>query len=321
MWRTAPLQVSVWTTAPAEIPNDFNYDMDTVKAVRLPYEMAYPMNLVVDRDALKKLQGRLEYNSFIESCTNKGIRIDLDAKPETFNVEVASVVWATGWKPYDPSKLDKLGFGKCANVITNVMMERLAAPGGPTKGEIVRPSDGKKVNNLAFVQCAGSRDRNHLPYCSSICCLASLKQATYLRDYNPDAQAHIFYIDLRAYGRFEFFYDRVRKDEMVLLTKGKIVNITEDPSTKDVILEGEDILSGKKIRRAFDMAVLATGMQPNTSEEKVPGLNVAYDEFGFMISDEGVHPAGVSRRPMDVGTCLQDATGAALKALQDTVGR
>ncbi len=127
------------------------------------------------------------------------------------------------------------------------------------------------MNNLAFVQCAGSRDRNHLPYCSSICCLASLKQATYLRDYNPDAQAHIFYIDLRAYGRFEYFYDRVRNDEKILLTKGKIVSITEDPVTKDVILEGEDILSGNKIRRTFDMAVLATGMQPNTSLEKVPG--------------------------------------------------
>ncbi len=306
---------------PVELPNDFNYDMDTVKAVHLPYEMAYPMNLVADREALKKAEGRPEYSAFIESCSNKGIRIDLDAKPETFNVEVSSVVWATGWKPYDATKLDKLGFGKCANVITNVMMERLAATGGPTKGEIVRPSDGKKVNNLAFVQCAGSRDRNHLPYCSSICCLASLKQATYLRDYNPDAQAHIFYIDLRAYGRFEFFYDKVRKDDKILLTKGKIVNITEDPVTKDVILEGEDILSGKKIRRTFDMAVLATGMQPNTSVEKVPGLSVGYDEFGFMTSEQGIHPAGVSKRPMDVGTCLQDATGAALKALQDTVGR
>ncbi len=306
---------------PAEIPNEFNYGMDKVKAVHLPYEMAYPMNLVADREALKKAEGRPEYGTFIESCNNKGIRIDLNAKPETFNVEVSSVVWATGWRPYDPTKLDKLGFGKCANVITNVMMERLAASGGPTKGEIVRPSDGKKVNNLAFVQCAGSRDRNHLPYCSSICCLASLKQATYLRDYNPDARAHIFYIELRAYGRFEFFYDKVRKDDKILLTKGKIVNITEDPATKDVILEGEDILSGKKIRRTFDMAVLATGMQPNTSVEKVPGQSVGYDDFGFMISEQGIHPAGVSKRPMDVGTCLQDATGAALKALQDTVGR
>ena len=306
---------------PIEISNEFNYGMDKVKAVYLPYEMAYPMNLTADGEALRKVQGSPEYKVFLDSCTAKGIRIDLDAKPQTLEVKVNSIIWATGWKPYDASKLDALGFATCSNVITNVMMERLASVSGPTKGHIVRPSDGKKVNNLAFVQCAGSRDRNHLPYCSSICCLASLKQATYLRDYNPEAQAHIFYIDLRAYGRFEFFFDRVRKDDKILLTKGKIVNITEDPVTKDVILEGEDILSGNKIRRAFDMAVLAVGMQPNTLEERVPGPGVSYDEFGFMVSEDGIHAAGVSKRPMDVGTCLQDATGAALKALQDTVGR
>jgi quinone-modifying oxidoreductase, subunit QmoA len=306
---------------PVEIPNEFNYGMDKTKAVSLPYEMAYPMSLVADGPALKDAAGTPEFKAFVDSCNAKGIRFDLNAEPESFSVEVSSVVWATGWRPYDATKLDKLGYGRCQNVITNVMMERLASASGPTEGNIVRPSDGKKVNNLAFVQCAGSRDRNHLPYCSSICCLASLKQATYLRDYNPEAQAHIFYIDLRAYGRFEFFYDRIRQDEKIILTKGKIVNITEDPVTKDVILEGEDILSGKKLRYTFDMAVLATGMQPNTSVEKVPAPDVSYDDFGFLVSDTGVHAAGTTRRPMDVGTCLQDATGAALKALQDTVGR
>jgi len=306
---------------PVDIPNDFNYGMNKTTAVRLPYEMAYPMSLVADAAALKKAENTPAYQAFVESCNRKGIRIDLDAKPETFTVTVNSVVWATGWQPYDATKLEKLGFGKYPNVITNVMMERLASRSGPTGGAIVRPSDGKKVNNLAFVQCAGSRDRNHLPYCSSICCLASLKQATYLRDYNPEAQAHIFYIDLRAYGRFEFFFDRVRNDDKILLTKGKIVNITEDPATHDVILEGEDILSGNKIRRTFDMAVLATGMQPMTSVEKIPAPGVSYDEFGFVASERGIHGAGVAKRPMDVGTCMQDATAAALKALQETVGR
>ncbi len=306
---------------PVEITNEFNYGMDKTKAVHLPYEMAYPMKLVADADALNKVKNTPAFQEFVESCKGKGITLDLDAKPQTLELEVQSIVWATGWKPYDATKLESLGFGKCANVITNVMMERLASVGGPTKGHIVRPSDGKPVNSLAFVQCAGSRDRNHLPYCSSICCLASLKQATYLREYNPNAQAHIFYIDLRAYGRFEYFFDKVRKDDKILLTKGKIVNITEDPATKDVILEGEDILSGTKIRRTFDMAVLAVGMQPNTMEEKVPLAGIEYDEFGFLVSDEGIHPAGLTRRPMDVGTCLQDATGAALKALQDTLGR
>ena len=306
---------------PVEITNEFNFGMDRTKAVRLPYEMAYPMSLVADGEALKKAEGSPEFAAFVESCRGKGIRIDPDAKPTTLEVTVNSVVWATGWQPYDPAKLDKLGFGKCANVITNMMMERLAASSGPTQGHIVRPSDGKKVNNLAFVQCAGSRDRNHLPYCSSICCLASLKQATYLRDYNPDGQCRIFYIDLRAHGSFEYFFDRVRRDEKIILTKGKIVNITEDPVTKDVILEGEDIFSGTKFRSTFDMAVLATGMQPNTSFERVPAPGVGYDEFGFMVSEEGIHAAGVTKRPMDVATCMQDATGAALKALQDTVGR
>jgi len=306
---------------PVTIPNDFNYGLDQINAIRLPYAMAYPMSLVADRDALKRFEESPEYGSFVESCAKKGIRIDLDAKPETLELNVGSIVWATGWRPYDATKLDKLGFGTCENVITNVMMERLAAPNGHTKGEIVRPSDGKKVNNLAFVQCAGSRDRNHLPYCSSICCLASLKQATYLREYNPDAQAQIFYIDLRAYGRFEVFFNKVRNDEKILLTKGKIVNITEDPATKDVILEGEDILSGNRIRSTFDMAVLATGMEPNTSLEKIPASGVNYDEFGFVISGDGIHSTGVAARPMDVATCMQDATGTALKALKDTVGR
>ena len=306
---------------PVDIPNEFNYGMDLTKAVRLPYEMAYPMHLVADVEALKKIKGSADFNSFVESLEAKGMKLDLDAQPETIKVEASSIVWATGWVPYDATKLDKLGFGKYPNVITNVMMERLAAMNGPTRGEIVRPSDGKKVYNLAFVQCAGSRDENHLPYCSSICCLASLKQATYLRDYNPDAEAHIFYIDLRAYGRFEFFFDRVRNDDKIHLIKGKIVNIYEDPVTRDVIVEGEDILSGSRIRRTFDMVVLATGMQPTTSLEKVPASGVEYDEYGFLVSDVGIHAAGVSKRPMDVGTCLQDSTGAALKALQDTVGR
>ena len=119
----------------------------------------------------------------------------------------------------------------------------------------------------------------------------------------------------------KFFANKVKNDEKILLTKGKIVNITEDPATKDVILEGEDILSGRKIRSTFDMAVLATGMQPMTSLEKIPAAGVTYDEFGFVVSGDGIHGTGVSARPMDVATCMQESTGVALTALKDTVGR
>jgi len=127
-------------------------------------------------------------------------------KPETVTVTVGSVVWATGWQPFDPSKVDYYGFDKHQNVITNVMMERLASHNGPTQGKIVRPSDGKGIESIAFVQCAGSRDENYLPFCSSVCCLASLKHATYVREQYPEAKIYIFYIDIRALGKYEDFY-------------------------------------------------------------------------------------------------------------------
>ena len=128
------------------------------------------------------------------------------------NVKVGAVVMATGWNPYDATRMDNLGFGKVQNVVTNMMMERLAAPNGPTAGKIVRPSDGKAPQSVAFIQCAGSRDPEHLPYCSSFCCMASLKQAVYVREQNPNATAMILYKDIRTPGQTELFYKQVQSD-------------------------------------------------------------------------------------------------------------
>ena len=165
---------------------------------------------------------------------------------EEIEVEVGAVIVATGWRPYDATKLDNLGFGQYPNVITNVMMERLAAAGGPTGGEIVRPSDGKKAENVAFVQCAGSRDENHLPYCSAVCCMASLKQARYLREKNENSKATVFYIDIRTVGRLEKFYYDMLDDEKVSFVKGKVAKITEEPGSQDLILDVEDTLSRRE---------------------------------------------------------------------------
>src|SRR3989304_4087817 len=207
-------------------------------------------------------------NKCAEACEYDAIHLDM--KSETVNLKVGAVVMATGWNPYDATKMDNLGFGKVQNVITNMMMERIAAPNGPTAGKIVRPSDGKEVKNIAFVQCAGSRDENHLPYCSYICCMASLKQVTYLREQYPDSKAQIFYIDIRTPGRYEQFYWKVKEDPNVTLTKGKVAKITEDTETGDVELVVEDILAGKKITEKYDMVVLAAGMVPSTKASKIP---------------------------------------------------
>ena len=299
-----------------EIPDPLNFGMNTVKAAYLPHPMAYPFKYVLDQSII----GTDEAQKCKEACPYNAI--DLDMQPTTVSLQVGAVVWATGWDPYDATKVDYLGFGTYPDVVTSVMFERLASPTGPTKGKILRPSDGKEVQSLAFVQCAGSRDQNHLAYCSGICCLASLKQATYVREQNPDSKAFIYYIDVRAMGKYEDFYTKVDQDENITLTKSKIARVSKDPETGSMVVEGEDISQGAKVKRAVDLVVFAVGMVPGTASAK-PDLEMGYDEFGFVTSPEasGIVPAGCVKAPMEVAASIQDATGAALKAIHRTVGR
>lgn len=299
---------------PGERSNDFNFGMDKTKAAYLPFDQAYPFQYVIDRKACK---------SGCTACKDacKYAAIDLDMKAETLTVKAGAVVQATGWKPYDFTKLDTLGAGKVQNVISNMMMERIASPSGHTGGKIVRPSDGKEVKNIAFVQCAGSRDENHLAFCSYICCMASLKQATYIREQYEDSKAEIFYIDMRTPGRYEAFYNKVKSDPNVTLTKGKVARITQ-AAGGNVTIEVEDVLSGKKLKKDFEMVVLATGMQPSGSDARVPG--VAYTDEGF--ADMGAMKAGISsvgtaKSPLDVQRSVQSATAAAIKSIQSLVRR
>lgn len=297
---------------PVERPNDFNYGMDKTKAIYREHEMAFPARYVIDMDVC---QGK-ECAKCVVACPYDAI--DLDMAPKSLKLNVGAVVVATGWDPNDATTIDNLGFGSCENVITNVMMERLAAPNGPTKGKILRPSDGKPVQTVVFVQCAGSRDENHLPYCSGVCCLASLKQASYLREQNPDSQAHVFYIDLRATGAYEDFLVKIQEDENVFVKKGKVAKIEEDPATKDLTVEVEDILGGGKMRMKADMVVLATGMIPSLAAGPLP-LELNCDEYGFCAvgaQPRGVVVAGTAKGPTDVASAIQDATGAALEAIQ-----
>ncbi len=239
---------------------------------------------------------------------------------------IGAVVLATGWKPYDATKLEKFGYGS-PNVITNVEMEELAA-----KGKIIRPSDGKEVKSIAFIQCAGQRDEEHLPYCSGICCLVSLKQAKYLRSQDPDARAFIFYKDMRTPGLYENFYKTCQEDEGIFLTKGEIASVDADEGGATVVVE--DTLIGEKIEVNVDLVVLATGMVPSTKDEAI--LNLEYRQgpglpdlelfYGYADSNficfpyetrrTGIYAAGAVRQPLNIAACMEDATGAALKAIQ-----
>jgi len=248
----------------------------------------------------------------------------LDMQPEFVEVDVQAVVWATGWDPYDAGKLEGLGFGMHKNVVTNLMMERLASSDGPTAGKIQRPSDGKEIESIAFVQCAGSRDENYQKHCSGVCCMGSLKQARYVREQYPDARIYIFYIDIRAPGRLEDFYAETQKDEKLTLIKGKVAKITEDASGGDLIVEAENAITGERVLLKVGLVVLATGLVPADADVSVEvdgGLR--RDEHGFLTNEQplpGMLAAGCAKRPVDVAACVRDATGTAMNALQSCVG-
>ena len=307
-----PLDGAVADQVAGERPDEFNLGVGQTKALYYPHPAAYPSLHMVDREALS--EGDV---ATLAAAAPAGA-IDLEMEEEEVEVDAGAVIVATGWRPYDAGKLDNLGVGSCPNVVTNVIMERLAAHGGPTGGKILRPSDGKVPERVAFVQCAGSRDENHLPYCSAVCCMASLKQVRYVREQIPGAKVTVFYIDIRTIGRLERFYDDLLEDGEVSFVKGKVARITQDSPSQELILEVEDTLAGQKPDLRFDLVVLATGVVPNTPDFELP-TELKIDEHGFLEADtgvEGVFVAGCASHPCDVSRTTKEATAAALKAIQ-----
>lgn len=294
---------------------EFDFGMGKRKVAFRPNLFSFPMRYVFEKGRCSEAEAKK-----IEASCVYGA-IDLADQERTQVFKVGAIVEATGWKPYDMSKLTNLGAGKLKNVISNMQMERLCAPNGPTGGLLLRPSDKAAPKRIAFVQCAGSRDENHLNYCSYICCMASLKQATYIRERVPEALVTIYYIDLRTPGRYQKFLEKVSADPKLSLVKGKVAELTESASGK-VLATVEDVESGIKNIEEFDLVVLATGMQPSTAGEAV-ALNAPRDEEGFFIGSDGtgVIATGCAKLPLDVMRSAQAATGAALKAIQTVAGR
>jgi len=295
------------------VDNPGNYNLNQMKAAYLPHAMAYPQRYVLDPSII----GTPEADVAKAAC--KYNAIDLDMKEETIQLKAGAVIWATGWKPYDAAKIQPYGYDRFANVITSVEFERLADPHGPTAGKILRPSDGKEAKNVAFIQCAGSRDENHLRHCSRICCMASLKQTSYVREsFGTEGKSTIYYIDIRAIDRFEDFYAKVLADPGVRFVKSKVAKIEEDQKTGDVMLHGVDTEGYHRYENRHDLAVLAIGMEPSVNAAEIPGEIIA-DSSGFIESsavNSGLFGAGCATNALDVNRAVQSATAAALRAIQ-----
>jgi quinone-modifying oxidoreductase subunit QmoB len=245
-------------------------------------------------DLIKEVEGHAKIKVYLSSTVKQ-----IEGEPGKFDVElegassgekfkIGTVVLASGWRPYDPANLGHLGYGM-PNVVTNVQIEEMLQNGG-----IKRPSDGQAPKSVAFIQCAGSRDQDHLPYCSAVCCRASLKQAMTIREAYPDAQVYILYKDIRSPGQYEQFYKNVQEEEGVCLTKGEVVRV-DSMEGEGVEVELEDTLFGENVIVQADMLVLATGMVPTTKveevEEETAEADAAPDDAP---KEEGDEDAGAS---------------------------
>ncbi len=294
-----------------------------------------PYTDLVDNDIRERIAAvesndgiRVYLNASIASISGQPGEFDvtIDAGDKRATERVGAIIVATGWRPYDARKLGGLGYGASKDVVTNVELEQMLA----RDGKVVRPSDGAAPRSILFVQCAGSRDKDHLPYCSSVCCRTSLKQAMAIRSAHPNTRVYMVYKDVRTPAQYELFYKRAQDDPGVSLTKGDVREVrVEDDGSLSVVVDNS--LLGPSVELAADMVVLATGMTPESTE---PTLRLAYrrgpelprGKYDFPDSDficfpyetqrTGIYAAGCVREPMDTDACAEDAAGASLKAIQ-----
>ncbi len=355
---------------PVDRPDTFHYNMGLTKAIYLPSPLAFPRKFVIDAEACRGES----CSKCVDVCSYQAI--DLHASEQRETLKVHAVIVATGWKNYDASGIAGLDYNQSPDIVTNVEFERLLEGTTSSGGSLGRPSDKRSPASIAFVQCAGSRDRNYLPYCSAVCCSASLKHALNASELLPKANITIFYIDLRVTGRNEDFLNRVEKTKNISLVKGKVARVDvvekageqaveagkhgveagektvevgvqevkageqavkadkqkvgadeqaieageqvirageEALETSKLMVEAEDIASGRKVREPFDLVVLATGIVPANG---LPGMQVNEEGFYTGSQEDGIYVAACAKKPMDVSASVKDATAAALKAMR-----
>jgi len=301
---------------PVSVPDEFNEGLSQRKAAYIEFPQAVPSAYAIDFDACTKCR-KCE-----QLCPAKAINIDDAGK--TVELKVGAVVLTTGYELYDARNLEIYGYGNYKDVVTMMDLERFVSATGPTGGYIKR-ADGSDVRKMAIVLCAGSRDKNYIPYCSRICCMYSLKQAYVLKKM-LGIDVTIYYIDIRATGKgYEDLYWR-DEEAGVVFVKGKVAEVYRNNSSGKLVVLAEDTLTGDTREDEFDMVALATPMVPPAGlKELTDKLRVPTGEDGFVTEKHpkldpvdtlvtGVFVGGCALSPKDVRDTVSDALGAAAKA-------
>jgi heterodisulfide reductase subunit A len=300
---------------PVLVPHEFEGNLGARKAVYVPFSTAIPQIAVMDAENCM-LCGKCQ-----KVCPTGAI--DYLQKPEELLIQARAVILSTGYRLTPMDVKAQYGLGKLPNVINALQMERLLAPHGPY-GRVLRPSDGKIPDSIAFVQCAGSRDRSlGVPYCSRVCCMYAIKQAMLLSGALPLVDITIYYMDIRAFGKgYEQFFQNAQAMGIEFV-KAKVARITED-GARNPIVRVEMIEDGSRVvERSHNMVVLSLGMLPGCRHEVFVPVKAAEDGFVHCPSptifpartdQEGVFVAGTAAGPKDIVDTIVEAGGAAMEA-------
>ncbi|MDR2830785.1 MAG: CoB--CoM heterodisulfide reductase iron-sulfur subunit A family protein [Methanobrevibacter sp.] len=304
---------------PIEMPNYFDEGIGMVKAAYIPFPQAVPLCATIDKDYC------IECKLCDQICERGAVQHDQES--EFIDLDVGTIVVATGYDPYDPTEKLEYGYGQYSNVITAMEIERMINASGPTEGHVVKPSDHQTPKRVAFIHCVGSRDEQiGKPYCSRVCCMYSMKNAQLIIDHEADTDVTLYYMDIRAFGKgFEEFYKNSQEKYGIKFLRGRPAEIIENPDLT-LTVRSEDTLLGKVTEYEYDLVVLSVGLVPPEGSEKLRqtiGLSKSSD--GFLMEahpklrpvdtlTDGVYLAGVSQGPKDIPDAVAQGSGAASRA-------
>lgn len=280
---------------PVVVSDEFQAGFTSRKAAYIPFPQAVPSSYIID---MKNCLGNnpITCGKCIDACEKQCI--DLNMPDELIDLDIGVIIAATGMDVYDPSILDEYGYTRFENVITTMEFERLICGGGPTEGNLVRPSDRKTPKRIGFIQCVGSRTENRgNPYCSNVCCMNTIKDSLLIHEHYTDTEVYVFYMDIRAYGKgFEDLYRR-SKEIGVHYIRGLPGEIIENPVTKNLKVRVENTTTSKVEEHELDMVVLSVGLQPSDDLKRLTSIiNISQTADGFFME---AHP---KLRPVDAPT-------------------
>ena len=309
---------------PITAPNEFDVGLATRRAIYTPFAQAVPSTYIIDRDLCLNKEGILACDKCLRACEREAI--DFDMKLETLELEVGTIIVATGADVYDPSSLPNYGYTRYLNVITSLEFERLINAGGPSGGNLIRPSDKKIPESVAFIQCVGSRTDKGNKYCSNVCCMNTIKDSLLIKEHWPDVKIYVFYVDIRAFGKgFEDLYKRA-KGEGVIFIRGLPAEVVEDRKTQNLWLLGENTLQKELYRVNAGMVVLSIGIEPCSDSDVIQRLfTLSRTPDGFFMEAHpklrpvdaptgGIFLAGCAESPKDIKDSVTQASAAAARA-------